>query len=312
MKKILTLAALAIAGATSFTAQAEAAGELVATLHSGDAVTVNWENPMRFDADRFADVTQGMYIYISLETADGEGNPIELHDRMEGSFTFLPGTVETFLGAGSHEYRYYITPAGLKMLKAEGMEICGKNFEVKSAAVYNDGYRMADDAVWGGYFWVDSWNTLNLYATAFKVDYEYSYAEFAFAPGEVTATDYVINFMTAFDDPSAVIGNTANGDFTCGTSDAYMCVDNAAVNAKTEGKNVVFCQFDKGGNNPFNMVGLRLTKTLPTTGASNIMPGMESDTRVFNLQGIYVGDSLDTLPAGMYIRGGKKVFKSRF
>lgn len=47
-----------------------------------------------------------------------------------------------------------------------------------------------------------------------------------------------------------------------------------------------------------------------TTPASSGISSVETEanaTRIFNLQGICVGNSLDALPAGIYIRGGKKL-----
>lgn len=46
------------------------------------------------------------------------------------------------------------------------------------------------------------------------------------------------------------------------------------------------------------------------SGIENVaVDAANDDTRIYNLQGVMVGNDLDQLPAGLYIRGGKKIVK---
>ena len=46
------------------------------------------------------------------------------------------------------------------------------------------------------------------------------------------------------------------------------------------------------------------------TGLNGVEQDYNStDTRIYNLQGQYVGTSIESLPAGIYIRNGKKMIK---
>ncbi|MCD8385311.1 MAG: hypothetical protein LUD17_00305 [Bacteroidales bacterium] len=47
----------------------------------------------------------------------------------------------------------------------------------------------------------------------------------------------------------------------------------------------------------------------PNLGIGNINVDFDSDATIYSISGIRMGTSIDTLPAGIYIQGGKKLIK---
>lgn len=156
MKKILLGVALTIASLMPAPAQ-----ETVKKLYEGEAKEVTWASTLSIPADQFAEgVNVGDYIYITFSATT---DVIEI----KANGTWLPGSRFTALGDNSTDFRAYITADMLDALKEYGLEICGAKFTVTSVNICNDGFQMPEGAVWGGYFWVDSWNTLEIFKTAF-------------------------------------------------------------------------------------------------------------------------------------------------
>ena len=299
MKKIFTLALLAVAGTTASFAQAEAPSQ-VKNLYSGDPAEVTWENTLKFDAENFAEgVSIGDYINITFEKTT---DVIEL----KANGTWLPGSRFTFLGDNTADFKCYITSAGLTALKNYGLEICGAAFTVNSVSVMNDGFQMPDGAIWGGYFWVENWNTLELFKTAFDNYNNQKYLVVEFAADKADFTSYDINVMTKFDTPEAVWANNETAERK--STKAVIDLSDIDVTAALADVNALLIQLNPGADNaPFNVTAVTLTDTKPTSGVADIeIAGNDTDTTVYNLQGVAVGTELTGLPAGLYIRGGKK------
>lgn len=297
MKKFAFCAVVALAAAASATAQ-----ETVKTLYSGEPVAVTWENTLSIPADNFAEeVAVGNYISISLANAT---DVLEV----KGNGTWLPGSRLTRID-GAEEYRAYITVDMLAALRQYGLEICGASFTVKGVDIKSDGFVMPDGAIWGGYFWVDNWNTLELFKTAFDNYDGQRYLDIALEAGY---DSYVLNVMTKWDDEAAKWSKADNT--VKGAAKATIDLKGIKVKEALADVNALLCQLNPEGGNPFNVTSISLRHEEGTTAIANVVAESgAADGNVYNLQGILVktgatsAADLSDLPKAIYILNGKKL-----
>ena len=300
MKKGILSSIMVIA--TSLFAMADV--ETVKIVYDGDPIDVTWENPLQISADKFEEgVNAGCYILIALDNATDV-----LEIKADG--VWLPGSRYTWI-EGCTEYKAYITDDMLAKIKEFGLEIVGKSFTVTSVSICNDGFQMPDGAIWGGYFWVDNWNTLELFRTAFN---NYNGERYLDIYHEAGYDSYVINVMTAWDDENA---KWSKGDKTVKET-TKATIDLTGLNIQEIFSTVdrLFVQLNPEGGNPFNVtaIALRADQDDPT-GVGLEVVDQKNVTTVYNMQGIAVRSNVDSsealegLPAGLYIVGGNKVLK---
>lgn len=292
MKKLLLLASAAILGLQTVNAQ-----ETVKSLYEGSQA-VTWENTLQIEADKFADgVNVGDFISIALSDATDV-----LEIKADG--TWLPGSRLTFID-GASEYRAYITTAMLAALQQYGLEICGKSFTVTGVEIKNDGFQMPDGAIWGGFFWVENWNTLELFKTAFD---SYAGEKYLDIYMEAENDAYVLNVLTKWDDPAALWTNDSNTVKTA--TKATIDLSNINVKDALADVNALMIQLNPEGGRPFNVTAVALRPG--GSSASEIISADQSAVVVYNLQGMPVRsnvsatEALENLPAGIYIVNGKK------
>lgn len=243
MKKLLLSAVVAAWGLGS----AWADETVVTTLFSNGTQNVTWENTMTFDAEKFADVKVGDYIYITFsETTD----VIELKSGAQ----CLPGSIFKELGEGTADMKCYITQDGLKALQTEGLELCGANFTVLGVSVCNDGFVMPEGAIWGGYFWIDGWNTMELWKTAFANYKGQRYLDINLAPDNTNST-YFMKVLTKWD-PETVVAS--NDDIEKTAAVATIDLGDVDLTEMLENVNALMVQGNPEGGNPFNIVSLVL------------------------------------------------------
>ncbi|MDE5870277.1 MAG: hypothetical protein K2H18_08580 [Muribaculaceae bacterium] len=297
MKKLYLLATTALF-ATTINAQ-----ETVKSLYDGEAVNVSWSNTLTIPAEKFAtDVKVGDYISIGLENGE---DVLEI----KGNGTWLPGSILTRID-GKDEYKAYITQDMLAAMKEYGMEICGAGFTLTSVNVMNDGFNMPEGAIWGGFFWVENWNTLELFKTAFDSYTNQRYLEINMEAGYDT---YFFKALTKWDDDNAVWTNDQNtvkeaNKVTVNLKDINVKDALADVNA-------LMCQFNPEGGQPFNVTSIVLKGNNDETGVNEIESEEHSLATVYNIQGMAIKtdvnstEALNDLPAGLYIINGKKIIK---
>ncbi|MDE6682192.1 MAG: hypothetical protein K2J87_02055 [Muribaculaceae bacterium] len=298
MKKLYLLAATALVCGISATAQ-----ETVKTLYDGEAMNVSWSNTLTIPAEKFAeDVKVGDFISIGLENAQ---DVLEI----KANGTWLPGSILSRID-GKDEFRAYITTDMLSTMKEYGMEICGGGFTLTSVSVKNDGFNMPEGAIWGGFFWVENWNTLELFKTAFDTYNGQRYLEINMEAGYDT---YFFKALTKWDDDSAVWSNDANTV----KEDTKVTLDLKDIKVKEalSDVNALMCQFNPEGGNPFNVTSIVL-KADSESGVEQIENSeLNPSHTVYNIQGIAVKTNVDSrnalneLPQGLYIINGKKFVK---
>lgn len=319
MKKLLLTGTLAlICGAF-----ASADVTTVATLFEGER-NVSWDNTLSFTPEQFAEASVGDFIYITFSNTT---DVIEL--KSDGQQ--LPGSRYTWLGEEVESHSTYLTEAGLEALKEGGLELCGLNFTVSSVSICNDGFVMPENAVWGGYFWVSSWNSLEIWKTAFENYNGERYMIINLSDDNGDYTDYLVNVRTSWED-SGIVALNDNIVKTSG----YAIVDLKDVNfaALLEATDRVIVQGNPEEGAPFNFTSVVLTNTLPgdegdngsdngegddngeggDSGSVNEITGAHESYSVYTLQGILVNKAISSsavqnLPKGMYILKGEKTTK---
>lgn len=276
--------------------------EIVKELYAGEAFNVTWDNTLKIDAADFDGVNVGNYIYI---TFDRTTDVLEL--KADGKW--LPGSLFTNLGDNTADYKCYLTDAGLAAVKQYGLEICGADFTVSKVAVMNDGFVMPEGAIWGGYFWVENWNAMDLRNTAFEGYAGQRYMVINFSDDKGSFTNYDLNVMTAWNDESAKWGPI--------TKEAHFAaVDLQDINVASAlaGTDNLIIQANPGdGNAPFNITSVVLSDDITTGMAVLTDDAAGGLVNVYNLQGMMVRSNVVAeeasvaLPAGIYIVNGKKI-----
>ncbi|MCF0195484.1 MAG: hypothetical protein HUK00_09970 [Bacteroidaceae bacterium] len=124
---------------------------------------VSWDNTLYIESGNFSDANVGDLLTIDFKANAEFGDVIELKSdgkRLAGTRFFNFFTDQT-------KCEVYITEGMLACLKSTGLEICGNLFNATRVAVDNVGYSMPEGAIWAGWYWCDSWKTLELWKEAF-------------------------------------------------------------------------------------------------------------------------------------------------
>lgn len=189
----------------------------------------------------------------------------------------------------------------LARLKESGLEICGKGFTA-TKAWYGDGKDNVDDnTVWTGYFWMDSWSTLEVAKTSFEGINWSDYKAIRFY-SEAKRTDYVINVLTKWDD-GGKLGD--QNTMTMTNEYAELNIENIDMAAKLAEVDRLMVQCNKEAGDPFNFTAIVLVKKVSTgVRELSVRPSSNNSDVVYDLSGRKV-----TKPTakGLYIINGKKV-----
>lgn len=306
MKTYLFAAVIAAALSTPVWADVTTV-KTIYTSPEENGTEVTWDNTLTIPADQFAeDVNTGDYINVTFASTT---DVIE----MKANGTWLPGTIKTVLGDNTPATKAYITTDMLTALQTYGLELCGAKFAVKSVEICNDGFRMPEGAIWGGYFWIDNWNTMDLFKTAFDSYDGERYMDIYLSADNGDNTNYVMNVMTAFDNPDAVWANADTDNMERTATKAIIDLKDINVTEKLADVSALLIQSNPEGGNPFNITAIALrNENNQSTIVSSLTSDEFSPVTVYNLQGIAVktnaamATALADLPAGIYIVNGKK------
>ena len=185
---------------------------LVMTANATDLWTgtkhVSWgDGGLQIAASEFAAAQAGQKIVVHF-TGATDGIEFKV---MNANFDHLAGSREAAWISGDGSFEQFLTPAAVDSLKAHGLEIIGANFNVSKVELL-DAKELKDGiTVWTGFFWADTWSTLELYAEG------YSYVDFSEVAAirfytEAAGTGYVINFLEAWGDGGKIADQTAMTD----------------------------------------------------------------------------------------------------
>lgn len=309
MKKITLSAIFATMAVLPMAADVTTVKEL---YNKDDSFNVTWDTPLTFEASSFNEVTEGDYINIEFSKAT---DVVELKTGSEWGI-MLPGSIYKNYGESTLEnetFKCYITPAALKNLQQSGLMITGANLTVSSVSVCNDGFQMPQGAVWGGYFWVDNWNTLEIWKTAFD-----SYAGERYMYITKTTEDdsnysgYIINVLTGWDNPDLVVANADKGNETKTSIETIVDLNGINLTDMLNGVDRLMIQGNPEEGSAFNLTSVYFRNDLSSGAESVEFQTPATTATVYSLQGILLRSgesSLEGLPAGIYIANGKKVIK---
>lgn len=257
---------------------------------------VDWSNTLVIAADKFAEAQVGQKIVIEFTNATGE--VIELH----AGGAMLPGTrYEHHLYADQTAAEVFITTAMLSQLKANGMEICGKGFTA-TKVWYGDGKDNVDaNTAWTGYFWMDSWSTLEVAKTAFEGINWADYKAIRFY-SEAGRTNYVINVLTKWGDDGKLGDQTT---MTMTNEYAELSLDGIDMAARLADVDRLMVQCNKEDGDPFNFTAIVLVPK-ETTGVHSVTARLSSQSadEVYTLSGTRLARPASK---GIYIVRGKKM-----
>ena len=255
---------------------------------------VNWDNTLQIEKGQFADMKVGDKLVIEFKDATGE--VIELHSN--GGM--LPGTrFEHHIFSDQNGVEVFATPAMLASLKEYGLEVCGVGFTA-TKIWYGDGKDNVDEnTVWTGYFWMDSWSTLEITKNCFA-GVDWSKVKAIRFYSEANRTDYVINVLTKWGDGGKLGDQTT---MTMTNEYAELNVEDIIMEEALADVDRLMIQCNKEAGDAFNFTAVVLVKDGATGIDATLVNSEKVNSQYFNLAGQRVAH-----PAkGLYIVNGKKV-----
>lgn len=253
MKKIFTL----------ITALTLSVGLWAASIWSGSQ-DVHWDNTIMLDASKFASALPGNKITVTLSVNDGTNDAIEF----KANGKKLPGTRFSLCQDWWETYDLFMTQDMIDSCKVYGMEICGDNFTVTNidlsegkAASMKEG-----KAIWTGYFWVDSWSTLEVFREALDAVKDWDKYKTMRFYSECPTTDNLIFLLADWSEAGVIAKSEPVTDSIAGNPfkrhEGYAELDLTKVNPLTIIDQVasdrLMVQMDKQGSAAFNFTDIVL------------------------------------------------------
>lgn len=256
---------------------------------------VTWETTLNIGAEKFNDIKVGDKLVVDFKDATGE--VIELHSNG----TMLPGTrFEHHIFSDQSNMEVFVTPGMQATLKANGLEICGKDFTATKVWFGDGKDNIGANTVWSGYFWMDSWSTLEITKNCFDGINWGDYKAIRFY-SEAGRTNYVINILTKWDDGFKLGDQTT---MTMTNDYAELSLEGIDMAAKLAEVDRLMIQCNKEEGEPFNFTAVELVPK-EATGVRSLSAKTVADQPTYDLSGKRVMGSAK----GIYIVGGKKIMK---
>ena len=255
---------------------------------------VNWDNTLQIEKGKFTDMKVGDKLVIEFK--DATDKVIELHSN--GGM--LPGTrFEHHIYSDQNGVEVFATPAMLASLKEYGLEVCGAEFTA-TKIWYGDGKDNIDEnTAWSGYFWMDSWSTLEITKNCFA-GVDWSKVKAIRFYSEANRTDYVINVLTKWGEGGKLGDQTT---MTMTNEYAELNVETIDMAAALADVDRLMIQCNKEAGDAFNFTAVVLVKDGATGIDATLVNSEKVNSQYFNLAGQRVAH-----PAkGLYIVNGKKV-----
>ena len=215
---------------------------------------VSWsEGGVQIAANQFATAQPGNLLKVHF-TGATDGIEFKV---MNANFDHLAGSREAAWIDGDGDFKQYLTQTAVDSLKLYGLELIGANFTCTKVELLDESKILKDGfTVWTGFFWADSWTTLELYWNGYAgVDWSKATALRIYS--EAGRSDFVINvILNAWPDQGGV--NVANQEaMTAG--EGYMelpLTDELRTKLAEASKWMI--QFNKEAGNPFNVTDVVL------------------------------------------------------
>ena len=228
---------------------------------------VSWaDGGVQIAASAFADAQAGQKIVVHFEDAT-DGMEFKV---MNEHFDHLAGSREALWISGSGIVEQFLTPAAVESLKTYGLEIIGANFTCTKVELA-DGKELKEGiTVWTGFFWADSWSTLELYRDGYS-NVDFSKVSAIRFYSEAAGTDYVLNFLKGWGEGEKFADQ---GAMTDGAGYKELALTDELRTAMAEAGHWMV-QFNKEGLDPFNVTDVVLVpkKENPTAIDATVETG---------------------------------------
>ena len=236
---------------------------LVMSVNATDIWTgskhVSWsDGGVQIAADQFAAAQPGNLLKVHF-TGATDGIEFKV---MNANFDHLAGSREAAWISGDGAFEQFLTQTAVDSLKAYGLEIIGANFtctqvELLESKTLKDGF-----TVWTGFFWADSWSTLELYWNGYAgVDWSKATALRIYS--EAGRSDFVINvILNAWPDQG---GENVANQTAMTAGEGYMelpLTDELRNRLANAGHWMI--QFNKEAGAAFNVTDIVLVGNFPT------------------------------------------------
>ena len=182
---------------------------LVMSVNATDIWTgskhVSWaDGGLQIAADQFAAAQPGNLIKVHF-TGASDGIEFKV---MNEHFDHLAGSREAAWIDGDGAFEQFLTPTAVDSLKAYGLEIIGANFTCTQVELLESKTLKEGFTVWTGFFWADSWTTLELYYNGYAgVDWSKATALRIYS--EANRSDFVINIKESWEPEGQIADQTA-------------------------------------------------------------------------------------------------------
>ena len=223
-------------------------------LFTGDHA-VTWGTPLNLEAAKFAEAKAGDKIVVAYTSAS-DGMELKVIDVWQ----HIAGSCPLWIsGDGSKEL--FLTPKAVADIQAHGLQIIGANFHCTSVDLVDGKAELKEETtIWTGYFYADSWSTMELYLDGEAIDWS-QYKEMVIYH-EADRSDFVVNILSQFEREGAKVPEEAIAKHDDKIVVDLRQVDMNAVIAAAEdwAKNTLKFQFNKESGEAFNITDITLVK----------------------------------------------------
>lgn len=221
---------------------------------------------LQIAADQFAAAQPGNLLKVHF-TGATDGIEFKV---MNEHFDHLAGSREAAWIDGDGDFKQYLTQTAVDSLKAYGLEIIGANFTCTKVELLDESKILKEGfTVWTGFFWADSWTTLELYYNGYAgVDWSKATALRIYS--EAGRSDFVINvIINAWPDQG---GENVANQAAMTVGEGYMELPlTGELRTKLADASKWMIQFNKEAGTPFNVTDIVLVGDFTTAIDNTVM-----------------------------------------
>ena len=217
---------------------------------------VSWtDGGIQIPAASFAEAQPGQKIIVYFNDAS-DGIEFKV---MNEHFDHLAGSREAAWISGDGAFEQFLTSSAVDSLKLYGLEIIGANFNCTQVALESGKEALKEGfTVWTGFFWADSWTTLELYNNGYAgVDFSNATALRIYS--EANRSDFVINIKENWDPEGQIADQSA---MTAGDGYMELTLTNELRNRLANAGHWMI-QFNKEAGEAFNVTDIVLVGDFP-------------------------------------------------
>lgn len=246
---------------------------LVLSVNATDLVTtsthVTWGTPLHIEKEKFAAAKAGQKIVITytdakeMDGGNNKGSVIEFK-VMNDNFDHMAGTREALRLFDNGTLEQFLTASAVESLKTYGLEITGNDFTVTKVTLEDGKDMKSGISVWTGFFWADSWSTIELYKEGYA-GVDWSKVKSLRIYSEANRTDYFVKLMSTWENDGVIVDNDG---FTKNNEYAEVTLTDA-LRTKLAAAGHWMIQFNKESGAAFNVTDIVLVLQDQSTALDN-------------------------------------------